>query len=44
MNTNKDQSPWNQMNDNDFFTMDHLLADKLVLIVAIHPLGGSRAN
>ena len=33
--------------DNDtinFFFKVHLLADKLVLIVAIHSLGGSRAN
>ena len=27
-----------------FFTEVHLLADKLVLVVVIHPLGGSRAN
>jgi hypothetical protein len=27
-----------------FFIEVHLLADKLVLVVAIHPLGGSRAN
>jgi hypothetical protein len=27
-----------------FFTEVHLLADKLVLVVAIHLLGGSRAN
>ena len=26
------------------FTEVHLLADKLVLVVAIHSLGGSRAN
>jgi hypothetical protein len=33
--------------DNDdtrFFTEVHLLAGKLVLVVVIHPLGGSRAN
>ena len=33
--------------DNDdtrFFTEVHLLAGKLVLVVAIHSLGGSRAN
>ena len=29
---------------NDFFTEIHLLAGKLVLIMAIHSLGGSRAN
>jgi hypothetical protein len=28
----------------DFFTEVHLLAGKLVLVVAIHSLGGSRAN
>jgi hypothetical protein len=28
----------------DFFTEVHLLANKLVLIVAIHSLGGLRAN
>ena len=27
-----------------FFTEVHLLTGKLVLVVAIHPLGGSRAN
>ena len=27
-----------------FFTEVHLLASKLVLVVAIHSLGGSRAN
>ena len=27
-----------------FFTEVHLLADKLVLVVAIHPLRGLRAN
>jgi hypothetical protein len=30
--------------DSRFFTEVHLLADKLVLVVAIHSLGGSRAN
>jgi hypothetical protein len=33
--------------DNDdtrFFTKVHLLAGKVVLVVAIHPLRGSRAN
>jgi hypothetical protein len=30
--------------DNHFFTEVHLLAGKLVLVVAIHSLGGSRAN
>ena len=29
---------------NDFFTEVHLLAGKLLLVVAIHSLGGSRAN
>jgi len=28
----------------DFFTEVHLLPDKLLLVVAIHPLDGSRAN
>jgi hypothetical protein len=28
----------------DFFTEVHLLAGKLVLVVAIHSLGGSRAD
>jgi hypothetical protein len=28
----------------DFFTQVHLLPGKLVLVVAIHPLDGSRAN
>ena len=35
------------LEDNDdtrFFTEVHLLAGKLVPVVAIHPLGGSRAN
>ena len=35
------------LGDNDdtrFFTEVHLLADKLVPVVAIHSLGGSRAN
>ena len=32
------------MNTKIFFTEVHLLADKLVLVVAIHSLGGSRAN
>jgi hypothetical protein len=30
--------------DTIFFTEVHLLASKLVLVVAIHSLGGSRAN
>ena len=30
--------------DTRFFFEVHLLAGKLVLVVAIHPLGGSRAN
>ena len=30
--------------DTRFFTKVHLLASKLVLVVAIHSLGGSRAN
>ena len=35
-----------EINDehNDFFTEVHLLAGKLVLVVAIHSLRGSRAN
>ena len=45
MNTNEDQSPRNQMmNTMIFFTEVHLLAGKLLLVVAIHSLGGSRAN
>jgi hypothetical protein len=35
------------LRDNDdirFFTEVHLLADNLVLVIAIHSLGGSRAN
>jgi hypothetical protein len=35
------------LRDNDdtrFFTKLHLLADNLVLVVATHSLGGSRAN
>ena len=40
MNTNEDQSPQNQMMTHWFFTEVHLLAGKLVLIVAIHSLGG----
>jgi hypothetical protein len=45
MNTNEDQSPRNQMSDTMiFFTEVHLLAGKLVLVVVIHPLGGSHAN
>ena len=28
----------------DFFTEVHLLPGKLILVVAIHPLDGSRAN
>ena len=44
MNTNEDQSPRNQMMNTIIFTEVHLLAGKLVLIVAIHSLGGSRAN
>ena len=30
--------------DTRFFTEVHLLASKLVLVVAIHSFGGSRAN
>ena len=44
MNTNEYQSPRNQMMTQCFFTEVHLLAGKLVLVVAIHSLGGSRAN
>jgi hypothetical protein len=32
------------MDDTRFFFEVHLLADKLVPVVAIHSLGGSRAN
>jgi hypothetical protein len=28
----------------DFFTEVHLLSGKIVLVVAMHPLDGSRAN
>ena len=44
MNTNEDQSPQNQMMTQRFFIEVHLLAGKLVPVVAIHSLGGSRAN
>ena len=45
MNNNEDQSPRNQMmNIMIFFIEVHLLAGNLLLIVAIHSLGGSRAN
>jgi hypothetical protein len=44
MNTNEDQSPRNQMSDTIIFIEVHLLTDKLVLVVAIHPLRGSCAN
>jgi len=44
MNTNVDQSPRNQMMNTMIFTEVHLLAGKLVLVVAIHSLGGSRAD
>ena len=40
MNTKKSSNN----DDIRFFTKVHLLAGKLVLVVAIHPLGGSRAN
>ena len=33
-----------EQDDTRFFTEVHLLAGKLVLVVAIHPLGGSHAN
>jgi hypothetical protein len=33
-----------EQGDTRFFTEVHLLAGKLVLIVAIHSLGGSHAN
>ena len=44
MNTNEDQSPRNQMMTQYFFTEIHLLAGKLILVVAICSLGGSHAN
>ena len=44
MNTNEDQSLRNQMMTQLFFTEVHLLVGKLVLVVAIHSLGGSHAN
>ena len=40
MNTKKSL----RQDDTRFFTEVHLLADKLVPVVAIHSLGGSRAN
>ena len=40
MNTKKPS----RQDDTRFFTEVHLLADKLVPVVAIHSLGGSRAN
>jgi hypothetical protein len=44
MNTNEDQSPHNQMMTQSIFTEVHLLAGKLVLVVVIHSLRGSRVN
>ena len=44
MNTNKYQSPYNQMLTQYVFTEVHLLASKLVLVLAIHSLGGSCTN
>jgi len=44
MNNNEDQSPWNQRMNTMIFTEVHLLAGKLLLVVAIHSLGGSCAN
>ena len=44
MNNNEDQSPQNQRMDTIIFTEVHLLADKLVLVVAVHSLRGSRTN
>ena len=46
----KDEQQWrpitSKSNDehNDFFTEVHLLSGKLLLVVVIHSLGGSRAN
>ena len=40
MNTEKSSDKMTQ----DFYTEVHLLAGKLVLVVEIHSLGGSRAN
>ena len=36
-------NPWRN-DDTRFLSEVHLLAGKQVLVVAIHPLGGSRAN
>ena len=44
MNNYEDQSPRNQIINTMIFTKVHLLAGKLVLVVAIHSLEGSRAN
>ena len=44
MNINVNQSPRNQMMNTMIFTEVHLLASKLLLVVAIHSLGGSHAN
>ena len=44
INTNEDQPPRNQMMNTMIFTEVHLLAGKLLLVVAIHSLGGSRVN
>ena len=44
MNNNEDQSSRNQMMNTMIFTNVHLLAGKLVLVVVIHSLEGSRTN
>ena len=44
INYNKYQEILGDNDDTRFFTEVHLLAGKLVPIVAIHSLGGSRAN
>ena len=43
INHNEYQEILEQMTQ-DFFTEVHLFTSKLVLVVAIHSLGGSRAN
>ena len=44
MNTKNIQENQGDNEDNDFFSEVHLPAEKLVPVVGIHPLGGSRAN
>ena len=44
INLNEYQENQGDNEDNDFSSEVHLPAGKLVPVVAIHPLGGSRAN